>query len=112
VDKCATGEVQLHCLGGFIVTQVYGAPRLTADVDVLSIVPYDELAQLLEHAGKNSELHKKYDVYLDYVGVCNYPDSYEDRLTKVFPAAYKHLRLFALDPYDLALAKLERNYPA
>jgi hypothetical protein len=28
---------------------------------------------------------------------------------KYFPKAFKHLRLFALDPYDLALSKLERN---
>jgi len=27
----------------------------------------------------------------------------------VFPAAFQHLRLCALDPYDLALSKLERN---
>ena len=27
----------------------------------------------------------------------------------MFPGAFKHIRLFALDPYDLALAKLERN---
>ena len=27
----------------------------------------------------------------------------------MFPRAFSHLRLFALDPYDLALTKLERN---
>ncbi|QNI35846.1 hypothetical protein H7846_12500 [Edaphobacter sp. 4G125] len=27
----------------------------------------------------------------------------------MFPASYKHLRLMALDPYDIALSKLERN---
>jgi hypothetical protein len=27
----------------------------------------------------------------------------------MFPGAWKHLRLMALDPYDLALSKLERN---
>lgn len=27
----------------------------------------------------------------------------------MFPQAFRHLRLFALDPYDLALSKLERN---
>ena len=27
----------------------------------------------------------------------------------MFPKAFKHLRLLALDPYDLALSKLERN---
>lgn len=37
------------------------------------------------------------------------PEDYEDRLTEMFPGAYQHLRICALDPYDLALSKLERN---
>ena len=37
------------------------------------------------------------------------PENYEERLTEIFPKGFKHLRLFALDPYDLALSKLERN---
>ncbi len=27
----------------------------------------------------------------------------------MFPGTYQHIRLFALDPYDLALSKLDRN---
>ena len=27
----------------------------------------------------------------------------------MFPGTFKHLRLFACDPYDVALSKLERN---
>jgi len=30
-------------------------------------------------------------------------------MIEMFPDAYRHLRLMALDPYDLALSKLERN---
>ena len=37
------------------------------------------------------------------------PENYKDRLTEIFPKVFKHLRLLALDPYDLALSKLERN---
>jgi Nucleotidyltransferase of unknown function (DUF6036) len=48
-------------------------------------------------------------VYLDHVGAAKVPDDYEDRLTEMFPGVYKNLRICALDPYDLALAKLERN---
>jgi hypothetical protein len=54
-------------------------------------------------------LHRKYKIYLDYVGVAKVPENYEVRLTEMFPGAYKHLRICALDPYDLALSKLERN---
>jgi Nucleotidyltransferase of unknown function (DUF6036) len=48
-------------------------------------------------------------VYLQVVGVATVPDEYESRLTEMFPGTLKQLRLFALDPYDLALSKLERN---
>ena len=32
-----------------------------------------------------------------------------DRLIALFPGQLQYLRLFALDPYDLALSKLSRN---
>jgi len=54
-------------------------------------------------------LHRKYKIYLDYVAVARVPEAYEERLTEMFPGAHKHLRICALDPYDLALSKLERN---
>ena len=43
------------------------------------------------------------------VTVATLPDSYEDRLTKLYPGRFRHLRLLALDPYDLVLAKITRN---
>ena len=43
------------------------------------------------------------------MGVAKVPEDYEERLTEMFPGAYKRLRICALDPYDLALSKLERN---
>jgi hypothetical protein len=41
--------------------------------------------------------------------VATVPEDYEARLLEMFPGAYMNLRLMALDPYDLALSKLERN---
>jgi hypothetical protein len=43
------------------------------------------------------------------VAVAAIPENYEERLVEMFPEAYHHLRLMALDPYDIALSKLERN---
>jgi len=43
------------------------------------------------------------------VGIAPIPENYEDRLNEIFPGTFKKLRLFALDPYDVALAKIERN---
>jgi hypothetical protein len=46
---------------------------------------------------------------LDHVGVAKVPEDYEARLEEMFQGALTHLRWCALDPYDLALSKLERN---
>ena len=109
LDQAATEETRLDCMGGFVVTLVYSFSRETADLDVLLIAPREQLTPLLELGRQGGELHKRYKVYLDYVGIAKVPEDYEERLTEMFPGAYKHLRLCALDPYDLALSKLERN---
>ena len=54
-------------------------------------------------------LFQKHGVYLDRVTVAQPPYEYESRLEEIFPGTLRHLRLMALDPYDLALTKLERN---
>jgi hypothetical protein len=57
-----------------------------------------------------SALHKKYRVYLQYVSIVTPPCDYADRLQRMFPGAqWAKLQLYALDPVDLALSKLERN---
>lgn len=109
IDKSLKKQVSLHCLGGFVMTILYGLDRPTADVDVLPIGANSGTESLLSLAGKGSVLHQKYKVYLQVVGIATVPVNYEDRLKEMFPGALKHLRLFALDPYDLALSKLERN---
>jgi hypothetical protein len=63
----------------------------------------------LRWQGKGGKLHEKYKVYLDQVSVAQPPYEYESRLREMFPGAFRHLRLMALDPYDLALTKLDRN---
>ena len=109
VDSRLSEEVQLHCCGGFVVTQLYAVARTTSDVDFLSAVPNvrNELSQI---AGKGSALHQKYRVYLDAVTVATPPENYEERLLPMFPGAWRRLQLFALEAHDLALSKLERNF--
>lgn len=109
IDHSLEEEVALHCLGGFVMTMLYRLDRPTADVDVLPTGSNDAIELLIGLAGEGSALHKKYKVYLQIVGVAPIPINYEDRLTEMFAKTFKHLRLFALDPYDLALSKIERN---
>lgn len=109
VDTRVEGEIELRCLGGFAAAMVYGLARPTADVDVITTVPGGAAEYLLPVAGRGSALHRKHGVYLDFVTVASVPEDYNRRLTEIFPGSFARLRLFALDPYDLALAKLERN---
>jgi hypothetical protein len=109
LDRMISSDVVLHCLGGFVVTACYGLPRPTGDLDVVLVLPSDSQAALVTLAGKHSELHKRHGVHLDVVTVATYPGNYEQRLIEIFPGGREHIRLFALDPYDLVLAKLERN---
>jgi uncharacterized nucleotidyltransferase DUF6036 len=109
LDSTATEETRLDCMGGFVVTQRYGLNRPTADLDIFELAPRKQLAPLLHLGQQGGELHKKLGVYLDHVGVAHVPDDYEDRLSEMFSGIFRHLRICALDPYDLALSKLERN---
>jgi hypothetical protein len=111
VDVLLSGQVQLHCLGGFVVMACYGLNRPTSDVDYISVVPTSEQEYLEEIAGRESKLAKKYKVYVQRVGVTNHPHDYDQRLSEMFPGRFRNLRMFALDPYDLILSKLERNSP-
>jgi hypothetical protein len=64
---------------------------------------------LIEIAGKGSPLALKHKVYLDVVVMANPPYNYESRLSPMFGRAFQHLRLFVMDPYDVALTKLKRD---
>jgi len=109
LDQRATAETRMDCVGGFVVTVLYGFSRETSDLDVLLIAPREQSAPLLELGAHGGSLHKKYKVYLNYSGVAKVPEDYEDRLSEMFAGEFQHLRICALDPYDLALSKLERN---
>lgn len=76
---------------------------------MIAITPRSETESLTLLAGQGSELHRTHKVYLQLVGVATVPDEYEERLAEMFPGELTHLHLMALNPYDLALSKLERN---
>ena len=75
----------------------------------MSLLHAEASVTLMGLAMRGGPLHRKHRIYLDRVGVAAVPENYEDRLIAMFPKAYRHLRLMALDPYDIALSKLERN---
>jgi len=109
LDALLSNPVDVHCIGGFVVSLHYGLPRSTGDVDYYSVVPAHFAAGLQTLAGPDSPLGKKYKLHFQLVTVTNLPENYEDRLEEMFPGQFKKLRLFAPDPYDLILSKIERN---
>jgi hypothetical protein len=109
LDTQLTQPTEIHCLGGFVVSELYGLERPTADVDVFEATKGTDAATLVRFAGKGSELHKRHKVYLDIVTVATVPEHYESRLLDLFPDRFRNLRLKAFERHDLVLAKLERN---
>ena len=108
LDGAFDEPADFHCIGGFVVSQHYGFARETADLDVLAVIPHEAARRVAQLAGKGSLLQKKHRVCIDHVGVANYPDDYESRLDRVF-LVWPKVRLWALEPHDLALTKLERS---
>jgi hypothetical protein len=51
IDETLEEETRLEILGGFVITVLYGAPRRTADVDAVSIIPNTQTRNLIESAG-------------------------------------------------------------
>jgi Nucleotidyltransferase of unknown function (DUF6036) len=111
VDRALKDPVELHCLGGFVLSALYDLPRPTGDVDYIAAMPSDAVTDLETIAGQGSALNKKHGLYFQYVTVADVPEDYAARLTELFPGAFTRLRLFALDVHDLILAKLVRNSP-
>lgn len=88
---------------------LHDLPRPTVDVDCLTVIPMDMAAPLHSSAGEGSALHKRYGVNIQRVGIVTVPENYSDRLTLMFPTAFRKLSLLGLEAHDLALSKLERN---
>lgn len=88
---------------------VFGAPRVTGDLDYAKVIPATKATELEALAGCGSPLHRKHRVYLRRVGVEDMPENYSERLREVFLGKFQHLRLLVPDPYDMALSKLTRN---
>jgi uncharacterized nucleotidyltransferase DUF6036 len=108
IDSAAGETLALTCIGGFAISLYYGLSRATGDLDVVEVAP-NTARWLDDTAGRNSALHRKYRLYVQVVTVATLPHSYGDRLTEMFPGAFRRLQLLVLDPYDLALTKLSRN---
>ena len=93
LDEAVDTTVRLDCVGGFVVTLLYGLERPTADIDVIELAPRNAAETMMDLGIRGGPLHQKYHIYLDRVTVATIPESYEDRLVEMFPGAYRNLHL-------------------
>ena len=63
IDAAATGDLVLHCIGGFAVSLYYGLARPTGDLDVVEVAP-STAVWLDRVAGRSSALHRKHRLYV------------------------------------------------
>lgn len=111
LDNDLSQKVELHCIGGFVLTFVHGAQRATGDLDYISIAPKDAAGEVEKLAGRDSKLAKKHKVYFQLVGgLTDLPENYDERLVDL-NLGLQNLSLKVLEPYDLMLSKLTRNSP-
>jgi hypothetical protein len=65
IDKALEKPLEIHCIGGFALVYYYGIPRTTGDIDYYTAVPAD--LNLEEIGGHDSDLHRRYKIYLHRV---------------------------------------------
>jgi hypothetical protein len=109
LDPLLGESIELHCIGGFAVVSAYGLARSTNDLDYVTLVPFNRVSALQDLAGAGSPLARKHKVHIQHVGVATVPENYQARMQELYPAHFKNMHLFILDPYDLVLSKLSRN---
>ncbi len=109
LDEQLPGPVSLGCSGGFVMVFCYGAEWATTDIDSFSIDPLNHIKLLDRLAGEGSTLHRRHGFYMQHREVATIPCDHEERLIQLEVDALQRLTLFALEPHDLALSKLERN---
>ncbi len=108
LDQELSSSCDLHCFGGFVLTEHYGVTRSTIDVDVVDVRGV-EVAEIARRAGRDSPLHRRHRAYIDVVTVADVPDDYEARLVDMHVEGLAHVRLLAFERHDPVLAKLARN---
>src|SRR5687768_216092 len=111
VEQALKETVEIHCLGGFVLSILWGLPRPTGDIDFIKVRPRPTGETLLRIAGDGTPLAKKHHLHVQRVTIAEYPEGYEERLIDITPAGFRRLRIMALEVHDVVLAKISRNSP-
>lgn len=110
LDPLLPAAITFHCVGGFAAVVAYGLPRSTNDLDYFTLEPFDLTMAVHDLAGEGSELARRHKVHIHRAAVASLPVNYEERMTELYAGTFKNIRLFVLDPCDLVLSKIARNW--
>jgi hypothetical protein len=69
LDAAVDTSVRLDRIGGFVVTQLYGLDRPTADVDVIELDPREAAETVMALGLGGGALCRKHLIYLDRVAI-------------------------------------------
>jgi len=108
LDREATAETRLDCMGGFVATLLYGLPRRPPTSTFCSSLR-ESNAQRCWNLASGRRASQKVQSVPGLRGCGQGARGLRRAAHRNVPGVYKHLRICALDPYDLALSKLERN---
>lgn len=62
LDEALQSPARLGCIGGFVVTQLYGLARPAADVEVIELAPREASETLMQIALQGGPLHRKHRI--------------------------------------------------
>jgi hypothetical protein len=85
LDSAVNEDIRLDCMGGFVISMVYGFSRPTGNLDVFEIAPREAGRPMLELGMQGGPPHKKYKIYLDHVGVAMCRTTTQSGSLKSFP---------------------------
>ena len=102
LDAALDEPACFHCIGGFVVSQHYGFAGETADLDVLTVIPPDAARRVAELAGEGSPT-------LTLSASPNIRPTLSPVWSEYSRFGPRFGCLWAHEPHDLALTKLERS---
>ena len=106
------GKIRLPIIGAAALLLQTSYERLTKDSDVLETEPIAEgvRSQLENLGGKDSKLHRRHNIYLDFVrpGLPLLPQQPDWVVIPDLTASLVHFRIEALHVVDVVVSKLKR----
>lgn len=104
IDEAIEEAVALYVIGGGSITLALDHLNRTEDIDVVGVGQ-----NIIDLAGKQSELAKKYNVYIQKISEIGFtaPRDWRDRAKQINLGLSK-LSIFCADIHDVILGKLAR----